>query len=103
MSITLKINDGDNIVVSKGSVYIGGNRMYSTDTGQPIEIHIHGNVGQIKSDESVNVSGNVTGPIDAGGSVNCKDVSGNINAGGPVMCGNVGGSVDAGGPVSIRR
>lgn len=55
--------------------------------------------GKIDAGGSVSVSGNVGGDIDAGGSIQCGDVKGNVDAGGSVQCGKVGGSVDAGGSV----
>ena len=55
--------------------------------------------GNVDAGGSVKVAGNVGGEVDAGGSVTCGNVTGDVDAGGSITCGSVGGSVDAGGSV----
>jgi cytoskeletal protein CcmA (bactofilin family) len=46
----------------------------------------------------------ISGSIDCGGSCEVSgDVKGDIDAGGSVTCGNVSGDIDAGGSVKCRR
>ncbi len=49
---------------------------------------------------AVNVDGAVSGPVTAGGEVNCGTVNGPVNAGGGINCDTVNGPVSAGGDVN---
>ena len=42
------------------------------------------------------IEGNVSGNVNSGNSLTCKDVGGGVNAGDGVNCGNIGGGVNAG-------
>lgn len=55
---------------------------------------------QIEIWGSADIQGNISGDVDAGGTVNCGDVSGDVDAGGTVNCGDVNGDVDAGDSVN---
>lgn len=92
---------GTNIQVSNGVVYIDGKRADESgkqDTG--IRLIVEGDVDNITVDRGdVEVRGNVTGDVKAGGSISCGDVGGSVDAGGSISCGRVSGSVDAGGSV----
>lgn len=88
--------EGDSITIMNGVVTIDG-KLVEKDNEANI-IHIHGDVGNLKTDKSVNCN-NVSGNVDAGGSVNCDRVGNNVYAGGSVNSGNVRGDVRAGGSV----
>ena len=49
---------------------------------------------------SADIDGNISGGLEAGGSVNCGNVSGGLEAGGGVNCGNVSGGLEAGNSVN---
>ena len=49
-------------------------------------VEVKGNAGNIDCRGSCHINGNVTGSIDASGSVTCGDVGGNIDACGSVRC-----------------
>jgi hypothetical protein len=49
-------------------------------------VEVRGNAGNIDCHGSCHVEGNVTGNVDASGSVTCGDVGGNIDASGSVRC-----------------
>lgn len=66
-------------------------------------IEFKGDLANLETGGSVNVSGSVHGYVDAGGSVNCGNVGGSVDAGGSVNCGNVNGDVDAGGSIRMTR
>lgn len=88
--------EGTSISVINGTVIIDG-KVVEEDNKASV-IHIHGDVGELKTDKSVNCN-NVKGDVDAGGSVNCSNVGGDVDAGGSVNAGKVQGNVDAGGSV----
>lgn len=88
--------EGNSISVVNGVVIVDGKVV--EEGNQASVIHIHGDVGQLKTDKSVNCN-NVKQWVDAGGSVNCGNVGGDVDAGGSVNAGKVLGSVDAGGSV----
>jgi len=117
---TVNINgvvyEGNNISIVNGVVKIDG----VIQTGEHLEKKIaeirviDGTIGALRTDASVycqdvtgnidaggsvTVQGSVGGEIDAGGSIKCGDVTGNVDAGGSVTCGKISGSVDAGGSV----
>jgi hypothetical protein len=49
-------------------------------------VEVRGNAGNIDCRGSCHIYGNVTGNVDASGSVTCGDVGGNIDASGSVRC-----------------
>ena len=59
-----------------------------------VELSVYGNC---------EIDGDVNGPLQAGGYVNCGEVNGNVDAGGGVSCGEVNGNVNAGGGVSCSE
>jgi hypothetical protein len=110
------VYEGSNISIINGVVKIDG----VVQTGGHLEKKIceirviSGTIGALRTDASVtcqdvtgnidaggsvSVNGNVGGEIDAGGSIQCGNVTGNVDAGGSVQCGKVSGSIDAGGSV----
>lgn len=92
---------GRSITVINGRVIIDGNKLSGEDTTKSIKIEIHGDLASIRVDRGdVEVHGNVAGNVDAGGSIQCKDVEGNVDAGGSIQCGDVKGDVDAGGSIN---
>jgi hypothetical protein len=117
---TININgvvyEGNNVSIVNGVVKIDG----VIQTGEHLEKKIaeirviDGTIGALRTDASVycqdvtgnidaggsvTVQGSVGGEIDAGGSIKCGDVTGNVDAGGSVTCGKISGRVDAGGSV----
>ena len=90
------------ITVKNGIAYIGKNKIVGNLSGT-VDLHITGDVRDIKCDGSVTVSGNAKN-IDCGGSATVNgDVNGNIDCGGSCSCENVTGDIDAGGSVKIKR
>jgi hypothetical protein len=49
-------------------------------------VEVRGNAGNIDCSGSCHIEGNVTGSVDASGSVTCGDVGGDIDASGSVRC-----------------
>ena len=116
ININGQIYEGNNVSIVNGVVKIDG----VIQSGEHLEKKIceirviDGTIGALRTDASVycqdvtgnidaggsvTVQGSVGGEVDAGGSVKCGDVNGNVDAGGSVTCGKVGGGVDAGGSV----
>ena len=87
------------VIVDNNIISINGKKICGCE-GK--EVTIEGDVGSLKCTGNVKVHGNVTGNIDAGGSVQCNNVGGEVDSGGSVRCSKVGGSIDAGGSVSVR-
>ena len=87
---------GNDLQIINGKVLVDGREVDNGLSGV-VEVRVlEGTIGQLKTDASVTCQ-NVTGNIDAGGSVTVKgDVGGKVDAGGSVNCGDVGQSVDAG-------
>ena len=57
---------------------------------------IKGDPGNVHSDFSVQIDGDVNGNVNAGESVTCADVDGDVFAGTGVKCSDVGGHLSAG-------
>lgn len=98
ISINGKTFSGNNVTIINGKVTIDG-----VDAGvdsNKEKITIQGNVASLQCDHDVEVKGNVTGDVAAGGSVSCNDVGADVTASGSVNCDNVQGNVDAGGSVN---
>ena len=61
-----------------------------------VAIEVSGDLANLSSNATINISGNVLGKVQAGGDVTCNDVSsGNVEAGGNVNCNDVSGNVQA--------
>lgn len=103
--VTINVPDGASVSIINGDVVIDGKPYKGMEKVKPEEsIFIEGDFyGNIQTSRSVEVKGNVSGNVDANGSVTCKNVTGNVDANGSVTCGNVGGDVDAGGSVRMSR
>ena len=102
------------ISVTNGRVIIDGKEV-KEDAKNVMTIKVvEGSINELKTDLAV-VCENVTGNVDAGGSVSadniggdvhasgsvsCDDVKGDVHAGGSVSCDDVGGSIKAGGSVN---
>ena len=102
VTINGKTYRGNNISIQNGTVYIDGKLADDSapDENGILEVQITGDVSLVECDRSVTVNGNVTGNVQAAGSVTCDDVGGSVEAGGSVTCDDVGESVDAGGSVT---
>jgi hypothetical protein len=115
---TLTVPDGANISISGDTVTVNGDLIGASLTAGIQRLVIEGNCGSITTQRaSVEVTGDVTGDINAGSSVRCGNVnrsvsaggsvtvagtvSGDVSAGGSITCGPIGGSASAGG--SIRH
>jgi hypothetical protein len=94
MTIT---GDCKNVSIQNGKITVNGNVVEGTK--DVIDVHVDGNVGSIKCNGSVDVTGSVSDGVDCSGSLSCEDVNGKIDCGGSVNCGIVGGDIDAGGSV----
>lgn len=76
---------GTNVVINNGKVIVDGNIIQECNSDD-IKVIIEGDVNKIDCGGSCEISGDVKGDIDAGGSVTCGNVSGDIDAGGSVRC-----------------
>lgn len=101
MSVTINgvTYEGTNIKVYNHRVWVDGKEV----KGEPdkrgiLHVSVTGDLHNLDAGGSVDCK-NVTGNVDAGGSVHAGDVGGNVDAGGSVHCGKVGGDIDAGGSV----
>lgn len=95
------IPSGANVSIIDGIVKVNGKVIADeTKAGQPCEVHVQGDIGDLRCDGNAYITGNVKGDVDAGGSVECHDVGKSVDAGGNVAYSNVGGDVDAGGSVN---
>lgn len=105
MTSTISIN-GVKITISQGNISIVGGKLIvdgnEVKIGDSKDVHIEGNVNDVKATGDVTITGDVKGSVDAGGSVSCRDVGDEIDAGGSVRCSKVGGDIDAGGSVHIK-
>jgi hypothetical protein len=88
--------NGSNISVSNGKVVVNGQEIHSVNNLQPIIIEVTGDVNNIRSNNTVKVTGSVLGSVDAGNSVECGDVSGDVDAGNSVHARDIKGKVKAG-------
>ena len=86
---------GSNVCISKNKVYVDGKIVLDEVALGPVKLIVEGDLFEIESEGSVEVTGNVKGDIKASGSVHCGDISGNLTAMGSVHCGNVEGSASA--------
>lgn len=94
----------DSVVVVGGSITVGGDVIASNvGNGSSVRVQWDGPLASFRVSGSAEVSGGVSGDVDAGGSVRCGDVGGSVDAGGSVQCGKVGGDVDAGGSIKMSR
>lgn len=102
MSVTINgvTYEGNNISVFNNVVKIDGKVVSGKpDKDNILHVSVTGNLHNLDAGGSVDVKGDVTGSVDAGGSVHAGNVGGSVDAGGSVHCGNVGGNIDAGGSV----
>lgn len=90
------------ISIVDGQVFMGGDLQSNGDftKDKEIKIQVLSGVERIESEQSIHIQGNVTGNINANGSVNSGDVNGNVDSGGSVSCDDIKGSVRAGGSVN---
>ena len=98
ITINGKTYEGNNLSIINNVLIIDGVVQGEGLTGV-VKVEVTGSLTNLKTDASVTVNGHVTGNIDAGGSVHCKDVEGSVDAGGSVNCGDVMGDIDVGGSV----
>ncbi len=90
--------EGDVVSIIGGEVIVDGVTQDGTLTGK-VSLEIKGTLDNLTTDASVNMTGQIKGNVEAGGSVRCDDVGGNVIAGGSVNCDDVGGKITAGGSV----
>ena len=97
---TLNFSGGD-ISISNGQIIINGQRFGDDLKSDVVHLKIEGDVNNVTvKNGSVEITGNVHGNVDAGGSVTCGNVGNNVDAGGSIICGSVEKNVDAGGSVT---
>lgn len=94
----IDVPDGANVIIKEGNIIVGGSCL-AENIDANTTIQWEGPIGDVICHRSMNISGNVDGNIDAGGSVTCQDVTGSVDAGGSINCNNVGGDADAGGSI----
>lgn len=99
---TFEVSGQANISVSGDQISIGG-KIVSSGLSGIVTVKWEGPLAHLDVDGSAEISGDVQGSVEAGGSVKCNNVGGDVEAGGSVQCGNVGGDVDAGGSVQMRK
>lgn len=85
---------------SDGEIIINGKKVTGNLSGD-VRVIWEGPAVDVNADGSVTVNGNVSGSVDAGGSITCGNVEGDVDAGGSVTAGKVSGDIDAGGSVSV--
>lgn len=91
-----------NISVINDVIYINGKKVDDNDsifTEKKIIITCE-TCGAISSQHSVDVKGNITGNVNARGSISCDRIDGSVDCGGSVNCDDIGGNVNAGGSVN---
>lgn len=95
--------NGGNVTVTGNQIFVDGQPL-DTGLGERVrfDVHIHGDVENLKTDGSANVTGNVKGNVDARGSVTAGNIGGYANAGGSIHCGDVGGNVNSGGSAHAK-
>ena len=73
ISINGKTHQGNNVSIINDRVFINGVEQTDAnkDNSKILEIIIEGSVGELTTDASVIVNGNVSGNVVAGGSVRC--------------------------------
>lgn len=90
---------GSNISIIGNKLFVDGKQV-SGDVTRDCDVHIYGDVENIKCEGSVSCN-NVKGNIQAGGSINCDNVGGDIRCGGSCNCDEVKGNVTAGGSIKM--
>ena len=98
--VTYQTDGSAQIVINNGTVTVGGKHVVGGLSGV-VRVEWAGPLASLQSDASV-ICGDVSGDVDAGGSVQSHNVNGSVSAGGSVNCGAVGGKVRAGGSVNCR-
>lgn len=87
---------GTTVTIRNGRVSIDGKSVDGKLTGK-VEIRIvEGQLQNLETDGDVTVEGDILGNVDAGMSVNAKNIHGDVDAGMSVTCGDVSGNVDSG-------
>lgn len=95
---------GSNVSIVDGKVYVDGKEICDSSKEPETIVTVEGDVQNLRGVEGdVVIKGNVTGIVEAGGSVSCGDIGGHVDAGGSVNCKNINGDVDAGGSVNCQR
>lgn len=89
---------GASVTIINGRVIING-RTVEEGLSEVVTLKVEGDLVALRVDGPVELTGNVHGPVSAGGSVECGDVGGSVQAGGSVRCGAVRGGVMAAGSV----
>ena len=100
---TVHVPNGASISVRNGEISINGKKWEAGDDVRIGDVVIDGNVGEIRSEASVTVNGDVSGPVRAQGSVNANNISGDVTAGGSVNAHDISGKVSAGGSVNANK
>lgn len=103
INVNGKIYKGNNISITNGHVIIDGKEQDGEKLSGVVKVIVEGDIENVKSDESIEVKGNVKGNVDAGGSVQCENVGGDVDAGGSINAGDIEGDVDAGGSVNCGK
>lgn len=96
---SINFTSGSSIVVNNGKIVVDGQTIHSGS--EQILVEVHGDVNNLRSDNSVTVKGSVLGSVDAGNSVHCGDVQGDVEAGNSVHARQVKGKAKAGNSVKI--
>lgn len=83
-------------MIRGNNVIVNGSQVVSDVDGDVI---IEGNIHDLSTNRSAKIRGDVTGDVDAGGSVKCGNIGGSCKASGSVKCSDIGGNASAGGSV----
>lgn len=96
--------EGNMVDIVGRNIFINGQKVAQVEAGETaLDIHIlEGTLGELKADGNV-VCQNVTGSVDAGGSITVNgSVGAKCDAGGTItVMGNVAGNLDAGGSIKV--
>lgn len=107
--VTIDVPDGANVTVENGVLRVNGVHSSSypdLPSNNQVVFKIEGHLGGLRVDRgSVEVSGTVSGTVQAGGSVSIGgDCDGMVQAGGSVTCGgSIRGGVTAGGSIRCSK
>lgn len=99
---SITVPDGSSVSIRNNKVYVNGKEWDNGPVAGVVRVELSGDIKSVDTDASLHVTGDINGPANVGGSVNCGSIMGHVTAGGSVKCGTVGGRVNAGGSVTIK-
>ena len=92
---------GNNVSILNNKIYVDGKLVTDNAVTEPVKLIVEGDLINVESEGSVDVTGDIKGNVQASCSIRCNNISGNVNTMGSVHSGDINGSVTAIG--SIHR